>query len=425
MRSKLADLREKRSNLQRQLETAAAESKAAFEQRESLIVNLRSQLNHRNQELDGLEQSAINTQEERTRLQLLSTEMSVSVVSLRRELDESRAAMAAARVSEEAGRQQLARMMDEQLTQNQTIETLRRQIETSNNTARDTQSLLRTHKEQQNRMPPPTNYPVATGGIITNTPFTTSSSTPSTGMRTRELHGPGYYHVGSPADPGYAEQMNAMYGREERDPLIQDPPRYDPPSYGSSSRGSSSQATHGSRIVPNRRIDPRDTTHQRVLKFGTSKVPRLTKTTLVNIHQLLRHEAFDDSVLGNLIDNETITLLRYIFRPTETASRHPIVNHWTVDWDVATIIEALELYPLQAEHKHLDLGSRWQQAIDNSVRRVRIQADNMEQVRSNDCRPHTPQPEQTHPEELVQIIHSSRQSAWRVQSQHSLSAGLG
>jgi hypothetical protein len=40
-------------------------------------------------------------------------------------------------------------------------------------------------------------------------------------------------------------------------------------------------------------------------------------------------------------------------------SRHPIVSHWTVDWDVATIIEALEeLYPLQAEHRHLDFGSR-------------------------------------------------------------------
>ena len=60
------------------------------------------------------------------------------------------------------------------------------------------------------------------------------------------------------------------------------------------------------------------------------------------IHQLLRHEAFDDSVLGSLIDNETITLLEYIFHPTETASRYPVVNHRTVDWDVATIIEALE-----------------------------------------------------------------------------------
>ena len=49
---------------------------------------------------------------------------------------------------------------------------------------------------------------------------------------------------------------------------------------------------------------------------------------------------------------------------------------------MATVIKALEeLYPLQAEHKHLDLGSRWQQVIDKSNSRVRIQSDNMEQVR--------------------------------------------
>ena len=133
------------------------------------------------------------------------------MASLRRELGEFRAATAAARVSKEAGRQQLTRMMDEQLAQNQTVETLRRQVETSNNTARDAQALLRAHHEQQSlqsRMPPPTNYPVAKG----NTPLVPSLSTPSTGMRTRELHGPGYYHV------GYAEQMNAMYGRD--DPVV-------------------------------------------------------------------------------------------------------------------------------------------------------------------------------------------------------------
>ena len=69
-------------------------------------------------ELDGLEQSATTTQEERTRLQLHSNEMTVSIFPLRRELEESRAATAAARVSEETGRQQLTRMMDEQLAQN-------------------------------------------------------------------------------------------------------------------------------------------------------------------------------------------------------------------------------------------------------------------------------------------------------------------
>ena len=48
---------------------------------------------------------------------------------------------------------------------------------------------------------------------------------------------------------------------------------------------------------------------------------------------------------------------------------------------MATIIEALEeLYPLQAEHKHFDFGSRWQQFIDRSISRIRIESDNMAQV---------------------------------------------
>ena len=127
---------------------------------------------------------------------------------------------------------------------------------------------------------------------------------------------------------------------------------------------------HSYRIIPTRGIDSRDTAYRRTLHFGMTKVPKLTRATLVNtevhlfiqyIHQLLRHEALDQSVLGNMIDTETISLLQFIFYPTETHRRHPISNHWTIDWDVATIIEALEeLYPLQAKHKHLDFGSRWQ-----------------------------------------------------------------
>ena len=112
-------------------------------------------------------------------------------------------------------------MMDDQLAQTQTIEALRRQVETSNNAARDAQALLRATQDQQQyfRMPPPSNLPTTTGGIISNTPFVPPFSTPSTGLRTRELHGPGYYHVGSPADPGYAEQMRAMYGTSGREDI--------------------------------------------------------------------------------------------------------------------------------------------------------------------------------------------------------------
>ena len=63
-----------------------------------------------------------------------------TLVTVRQKLEESRAATTAARVAEEAGRQQLARMMDEQLVQSQTIESLRRQLETSNNATRDAQA---------------------------------------------------------------------------------------------------------------------------------------------------------------------------------------------------------------------------------------------------------------------------------------------
>jgi hypothetical protein len=124
------------------------------------------------------------------------------------------------------------------------------------------------------------------------------------------------------------------------------------------------------------------------------------KQTLVNtgihlliqyIHQLLRHEAFDDFVLRILIDSETITLLEYIFAPTETAWRSRIVGHWTVDWDVAIILEALEeLYLLQIEHKHLEFGSRCQQVIDKFINKVPIQSDNMEKVRRDTFHDHRP-----------------------------------
>ena len=427
LRMKIQELRDERNDRQRLFDGAESENQAALKERDSTIADLRSLLDRRRRELDGLEQSVATTQDERTRLQLHSNEISMSLVTLRQELDEARAVATAARVSEEAGRQQLARMMDEQLAQTQTIEALRRQVETSNTAARDARALLRATQDQQQqylRMPPPSNLPAATAGNIGNTPFVPAVSTPSTGLRTMELHGPGYHHVGSPADPGYAEQMRAMYGtagREDIDSLRYDPPRQDPPRYdpsrqnrlqrdlqasGSSSQGSSSQSNQravwqsrqgqgipafpGSRIIPARVIDAREAAYRRTIQFASMKVPKLTKTTLVNtevhlfiqyIHQLLRQEAFDESVMGNMIDTETISLLQFIFYPTETRRRHPITTHWTVDWDVATIIEALEeLYPLQAEHRHLDMGSRWQQVIDRSNTRIRIQADNMAQV---------------------------------------------
>ena len=101
------------------------------------------------------------------------------------------------RASEEAARLQISRMMDEQLAQNQTIDSLRRQVESSNNALQQAQALLRANQEQQSRMPQPNKHPSGAGGLIGNTPFVPPLATPSTGLRTRELHGPDYYHIGS------------------------------------------------------------------------------------------------------------------------------------------------------------------------------------------------------------------------------------
>jgi hypothetical protein len=171
---------------------------------------------------------------------------------------------------------QITRLMDEQLTQSQTIEGLRRQVESSNTSAQQAQALLLANQEQRSMMPPPnTSSSSGARGAIDSTPAVHPLSTPSTGFRTRELHGPDYYHIGSPADQGYAEHMRAMFGRDDMEPTRQDPPRREQQSGGSSSQGLGSQYTNpsvgwnvragqgvpafpGSRIVPTRRVDPRD-----------------------------------------------------------------------------------------------------------------------------------------------------------------------
>jgi hypothetical protein len=89
----------------------------------------------------------------------------------------------------------------------------------------------------------------------------------------------------------------------------------------------------------------------RMLQFSSRQQPRLSKANFANtdthffiehIHQLIRAEAFDETVMETHIDEESIHYLATLFATTMVA----IPTHWTVDWDVATIIEALE------EHRH-------------------------------------------------------------------------
>ncbi len=84
------------------------------------------------------------------------------------------------------------------------------------------------------------------------------------------------------------------------------------------------------------------------------------------------------------MDEESLMYLQTLFRTTMVATNNPIRSHWTEDWDVATILDALdELFPLQAEHRHLTVGYRWEAVVTESRSSVEIPQGDMELVRQN------------------------------------------
>ena len=79
---------------------------------------------------------------------------------------------------------------------------------------------------------------------------------------------------------------------------------------------------------------------------------------------------------------EYIVYLQILFRTTVVATNNPI--HHPEDWNVATILDALdELFLLQAEHRYLTVGYRWEAVVTESRSSVKIPQGDMDQVRQN------------------------------------------
>lgn len=131
----------------------------------------------------------------------------------------------------------------------------------------------------------------------------------------------------------------------------------------------------------------------RIMKFNTRDQPRLLRSQFDNkaihvfiqfIHRLIRADTFDETVIEAYIDEESINHLTTLFTTTTVAITNPMPSHRTTDWDVATIVDAMEeLYSLQAEHRHLTLGVRWEAVVQESRRTVEILQANMELARQN------------------------------------------
>jgi hypothetical protein len=91
LRSKVNELQHEKSDLKKQHGSHIADEEAAAIERDTVLADLRSLLERRNQQLNDMERSRDTIEEDRTRIQLHSTEVQMTIVSLRRELDEARA----------------------------------------------------------------------------------------------------------------------------------------------------------------------------------------------------------------------------------------------------------------------------------------------------------------------------------------------
>ena len=86
-------------------------------------------------------------------------------------------------------------------------------------------------------------------------------------------------------------------------------------------------------------------------RFGNKEQPRLLRSQWTTedirlymeyIIRVVRAEAYDTTVMEASMDEESIMYLQTLFRTTIVAVNNPIRIHWTEDWDVATILDALD-----------------------------------------------------------------------------------
>ena len=141
-------------------------------------------------------------------------------------------------------------------------------------------------------------------------------------------------------------------------------------------------AFHQSRFTHSTRLSSQQIATNRVLQFGNREQPKLYRSQwtpedirryMDYIVRVVRAEAYDTTVIEASMDDESIMYLQTLFRTTVVAANNPIRDHWTSDWDVATILDALdELFPVQVEHRHLTLGYRWEAVVTEARSNVEI-----------------------------------------------------
>jgi chromosome segregation ATPase len=128
-------------------EDAYGSLESVIEEREPTILDLRSQNDRLNSELADAESSTTTANDDRDPIQLHFNELTRTVQTAQRDRDEIKAELDRMQTATTAHDSELARLRGEALVSQQTIESLRKQIEVTATATRETQ--FRLNQEQQ------------------------------------------------------------------------------------------------------------------------------------------------------------------------------------------------------------------------------------------------------------------------------------
>ena len=159
------------------------EVEAIVEARDSEIGTLKALVDIRNDEINGLEETQARTRgelelarEERERLQLRYNELGLSLASVQEELEEARTLAGANKEATAAMARQIEVLIEDQSIKRNDLESLRKQLDASIDSARDAQARLRSATDRQDSPPAP--------APSTGTPLARPTATPMSRVTT-------------------------------------------------------------------------------------------------------------------------------------------------------------------------------------------------------------------------------------------------
>ena len=96
---------------------------------------------------------------------------------------------------------------------------------------------------------------------------------------------------------------------------------------------------------------------------GASISPKQVHSFIAHIRQLILNGTFSHDAMRLLIDQPAMDYIGLMFNTSAVMSKNRVAC-WQTDWDVATVIEALEeVFPLQPGDRFVSTVDKWKEHI--------------------------------------------------------------